>query len=55
MGIGGVETGVRDIAKYLNKKIKSDKNFEITCNQNINMINFRLRPHNSNIKNERGC
>ena len=41
-----------NLAKYLNKKIKSDKNFEITCNQNINMINFRLRPYNSNIKNE---
>ena len=37
MGIGGIETGVRDIAKYLNKKKidnyilceNSDKNFNI--------------------------
>ena len=28
MGIGGVETGVRNIAEYLNKK---DKKFNILC------------------------
>ena len=39
MGIGGIETGVRDIAKYLNKK-KID-NYILCENSNKNFnVNF---------------
>ena len=52
MGIGGIETGVRDIAKYLNKKKidnyflceSSNKNFDIIGSaHNVAELNTKLR------------
>ncbi len=49
MGIGGIETGVRDIAKYLNKKKidnyilceSSNKNFDIKGLKIIKLNNLK--------------
>ena len=51
MGIGGIETGVRDIANYLNKKNienyilceSSDKNFNIKGLKIIKMKNLKFK------------
>ena len=50
MGIGGIETGVRDIAKYLNKKIdnyilceSSNKNFKIKGLKIIKLDNLKFK------------
>ena len=40
------------LAENLFKIIEKDQNFEITCNQNINMINFRFNPKNFNYDNK---
>ena len=41
-----------NLAKYLKKIISDDKDFELTTNQNMNMINFRFNPKNSKTNNE---
>ena len=51
MGIGGIETGVRDIAKYLNKKKidnyilceNSNKNFNIKGLKIIKLNNLKFK------------
>ena len=51
MGIGGIETGVRDIAKYLNKKKidnyilceSSNKNFNIKGLKIIKLNNLKFK------------
>ena len=49
-GINGIKKYLRNhikLAKDLNSKIIKNKDFEITANQNINMINFRYNPKSS--------
>jgi len=50
-GINGIKKYLKKhikLAKELNFKIITNKDFEITSNQNINMINFRYNPKSSN-------
>ena len=54
-GIEGIKTYLRNhlkLAEYLFKKIEKNKDFEITCMNNINMINFRLNPTLLNFNNK---
>ena len=54
-GVEGIKKYLRNhinLAKYLKKIITDDKDFELTTNQNMNMINFRFNPKNSKTNNE---
>ena len=54
-GVDGIKKYLRNhinLAKYLKKIITDDKDFELTTNQNMNMINFRFNPKNSKTNNE---
>ena len=53
-GINGIKKYLRnhiELAKYLYSKIMKENDFEITTNQNINMINFRLNPIKKSLNN----
>ncbi len=53
-GINGIKKYLRnhiELAKYLYSKIVKENDFEITTNQNINMINFRLNPIKKSLSN----
>ena len=54
-GINGIKKYLKNhinLAKYLKKIIVDDNEFELTTEQNMNMINFRFNPKKSKNNNE---
>ena len=54
-GLKGIKKYIKNhiaLAKYLYKRISKNKNFELTTELNVNMINFRLNPKFKNLSNE---